>query len=627
MAYAPLIYLSEEAETKLRSYLRTEILDHNAERGPYLDKIKEYMRLYWADPDPDSGTGPVQGGATIVIPLIAISVEAFHARNMTTLFGLEDFCQFTLPAEFQELESSLEQLMDHELLRVADLYKFADNALLENIKLGSAIGKTGYERVVKKAVRVTEGADGTREREEFDVVTRQGLTIDAVQVSNFLLPYAYTDPQLAPWCGEEHERSLFELKTLEQSGMFYEGTYEALLNFYTPYAADTPGNEVKREAERLEDKQPVFPKTIRWYEVYMTFDVDEDGRDEEIVVHYHQTADKIMSIRYNEYDDLHRPYRIVNHFPLEHRWTGIGMAKMLEQFQIEVTTQHRQTIDNATLANLRMFKVKRLANVSPNEPIFPGKLWFVDDLDDIEPFQAGEVYPSSYNSEASAVQYAQQRSAINDLSLGMSSAGTPGTAADILARVQEGNRRFDYSYKNVRRFMGQIVLDSLCVINKYGPRNIAIYDQFHNGSLLRSFLETNPPSYFREQIIAEVNIAGQSQNKLLDRQSWTQLSGMAQQYWQAMLQLAMQTGNQELAMMISQRAMQSGSEIFKQILESFDIRNPYKLILRPEELGGQQPIQPGVGLPEGIGAPIAAPGMGSPLALPQISGASSISGL
>jgi len=626
MAYAPFIYLSEEVETKLKSFLREEIFNHNAERATYIDKIKEYMRLYWADPvEGAENEGPILGGANIVIPLIAISVEAFHARNMTTLFGLDDFFQATLPAPFSDLENDLEALMDHELLRVADLYKFADNVLLENVKLGTGIGKTGYERIVKKAVRITENPDGSREREEFDVTVQQGLCIDAVQVANFLLPYAYTNPQTAPWCGEEHEASVYRIKTMEESGLFYEGTYEALLGFYTPYAADTPGQQVKLEQEFLEKKQAILPKTIRWYEIYASFDVDEDGRDEEIVIHYHYTADKIMAVRYNEYDDLHRPYRYVNHFSLEHRWTGIGMCKMLEQFQIEVTTQHRQTIDNATLANLRMFKVKRMSQISPNEPIFPGKLWFVDDLDDIEPFQAGEVYPSSYNSEASAVNYAQQRSSINDLTLGMSAAGTPGTAADILARVQEGNRRFDYSYKNIRRFMGEIALDALCTINKYGPRNIAIYDQLPNGEKLKSFLTTNPPSYFREQIICEVNVSGQSMNKLLDRQSWTQLSQMVVQYWTQMLTLAQQSGNQELAALISQRAMASGSDVMKQILESYDVRNPYKLILRPDELGGQQ--QPPAGAPQGTGQLILPPGMGQLGQLGSGPGATSISGL
>lgn len=592
MPYPPLLILDETAQSRLLSYVRTEILNHNAERGDYINKLQEYQRLYWADPDTDAiANAPLTGGSSIVIPIAAIAIEAFHARNMTTLFSLDDFTMLKLPAKYQDLEFGLEKLLDHEFVAVGNLYKCADNVLLDGTKLGTGIAKSGWVDYKRKAIRYN--ADG--EREEFEVSTQRGVTFEPVQVSNFLLPYAYTNPQTCPWVGEEHRSSLYEIKCMEDNGIFYKGVYEKVLNAYTPQAALTPGAQALQNQQSLEDKSPIIPKVVQWYEIWMTFNTDNTpganynndyggttgtGNDKEIVLFYESLTDTLMGIRYNWHDDLHRPYRYYNHFPIEHRWTGVGMCKMLEQFQIEITTQHRQTIDAATLANLRMFKIKKLSGFSPSEPVFAGKLWFVDEMEDVEPLQLGEVYPSAYNSEASALNYSQQRSSINEISLGMQSQGTPGTAADILSRIQEGKHRFDYTYKNIRLFISQLQHDGLCNMVQFGVRNALIYENIPSGQLVRSFIETNPISLFRDSIIISVNVAGQNQNKLLDRASWTQLAGMLVQYWTQMMTLAQQNPMlQQLLPQFSVEAIASGTKAMQQILESFDIRNPDKLLI------------------------------------------------
>ena len=579
--YPKKLKLATDIEQKLHSYLQTEIINHNGERGPYLEEIEVYQELYWAKPLASSGSGPIQGGSNLIVPLIAISVEAMHARNMTTAFALDDFTQIKLPDAWADCDKGLEKLLDHESLVVGQLYEFADSALLCGTKLGTGVGKVGYERIVRTAVKEVNGT-----RNYVDVVTKQGVTIDPVANANFIMPYAYQDEQTAPWCGEEHEDSLFGIKQKEDSGLFEKGTYEKLLNYYTPMAPQSLGQEVKRNQETLENKTPYLPKTIRYYEFWMTFNVDDNvnGSQRELVVFYHYYANYIMAVYDNWNDDLHRPYRHYNHFKVEHRWTGMGLCKMLDQFQLELTTQHRQTIDNGTLVNLRMFKVKKMSGLSPNEQLFPGKIWYVDEMDDVESFQLGEVYPSGYNNQQSALLLAQQRSGINELTLGMPSTGTPGTASGDLTRVQESNRRFDYTYKNIRKFLSQIQLDVLCTIKQFGVRSASIYDNIPNGDRVKSFIQTVSMADLRDQVVLDVAIAGQNQNKLLDRSSWTQLGGLITQYYTNMLQIAQQTGDQKLMEIGNVKAVMAGSEAMKQILESFDVRNINQIIITPDDL-------------------------------------------
>jgi hypothetical protein len=271
-----------------------------------------------------------------------------------------------------------------------------------------------------------------------------------------LQPYAANDPQQAPWVGEYHSRTAFEVINLINSGFFAEGTREKLESWLTNTAFGSATVDSTREFEqsqqKLEKREAVWPNNIDWAEIWLAFDVDQSGEQKEIVVHYHKASETLMSIRYNWNSDLRRPYRIGQFMPVEHRWTGIGICKQTEQFQKEVTTQHRQRLDNATLANMRMIKISKMAGYGPKEPIFPGKMWFVDKMEDLETIQMGEIYPSSYNNETSTLQYYQQRIGINEANLGMPQVGTPGTATSDLARIQEGNKKHDYSYRNLKSF-------------------------------------------------------------------------------------------------------------------------------------------------------------------------------
>lgn len=577
MPYPREINLDEDTKARLISYLNQELLNHYGERSQWVDDLKSWQEDYYARPTTAKKTFPFSGAANIVIPLSAIAVEAVHARVMTTIFALDQFITVKLPDINDDIRHNVEKVIDHTLMKEADMYKFCDNTSLENLKFGVTIGKSGWEKVERTAVKEINDKE-----EEFTVTTWQGATADYVPAANFLMPFNCQDPQTAIWAGEEHLENTFEVKLMCENGFFKPKTWEILENYIT-YAQNTgqlSSSKYKQDVQKLTNQTPVFPKDIGWVEIWLSFDVDGSDKKKEIVVHYHRTAQTIMSCRYNWYDDLHRPYRYGNYFTLEGRWTGIGICKQNDQFQREVTTQHRQRLDNATLANMRMIKVSKLSGYGPGEPVFPGKIWLVDDPKDIDTFQMGEIYPSSFNNESQTLTYAQQRVGVNELTLGMPQVGTPGTASSDLSRVQEGSRKFDYSFKNYKRFLNQISQDVVCNTVQFGFRDNSIFDFLcgDQSDEVRAFFKI-PINKLRQSLALDLSLAGQNQNKLQDRAAWTQLAGFIQQYYKGMIDLATASGNQQLVQELSQAAMSGGTEAFKQILESFDARNIDRIIL------------------------------------------------
>ena len=599
MAYPRQLKLDEETLERLKSYLNTELYNHQAERTDMVQDIKNWQRDYYVKPAVEKRTFPFSGASNIIIPLTAIALEAVHARSMTTMFSTEPFVSVhsnagpqveqQLGFDLVKAEQPLENYLHWELIHRMKVRPVIDSLLLEQEKFGTGIGKSGYKRITRKAVRTIGDVE-----QEFMVVTDEGATMDAVPNSNFLMRFQETDPQEAAWVGEMHKWTPNTIKMNEATeelgvtGLFYKGTFEKLQPWITNSASGGDAfdsNDATANQEELENKEVVFPEYVYAAELQLAFDVDGDDILEEIVVHYHYESGCLMSARYNWTEDLRRQYRLAPYIPIEHRWAGIGVCKQNDQFQKEVTTIHRQRLDNATLANMRMFKVDKLAGYGPREPVFPGKMWFLDDMDQIDSMQVSEVYPSSFSNEQAAVLYSQQRTGVNEVTLGMPNAGTPGTATEGLARLQEGQKKFDYTFGNSKRLVDELVGDTFCNIAQFGSKNVDWIQTNEGGDIVAAVLNL-APRLLKSGILFDISSAGRQSNRLQDRQNWTQVAALLNQYFMIQMQLAQTMGDPQYMQMVMQTALASSTEAMRQILETFDTRNIDRLVVTIPQGGG-----------------------------------------
>lgn len=576
--YPRLLNLDDDTKERLISFINTELDNHFAERGKYVANLEAWAKDYWVEPSKDVRTFPFYGASNLIIPLTAISVEAVHARVMTTLFAVDPY--ITSQFHTQELpsgaETALERYVQFELDHSIGFKKSSENIILELEKFGTGIGKSGYEKVVKRAVRTV----GDQEQ-EFDVVTKATATIDPVAGSRFMMPFTDQCPQTSMWCGEEHSENPYTLKLWEEGGLFYPGTFEAIDNWIqnTNQAIDSgSGQSFTQKQEKLEDKKPVYPKRVDWVELWLAFDINQGGRQLEIVVHFHREAQFLMAVRYNWNDDLSRPYRTGPYIPVEHRWNGVGICKQNDQFQREITTIHRQRLDNATLANMRMFKVHKLSGYGPKEPIFPGKMWFLDDMAHMDTLQLGEIYPSAYSNEQGALIYSQQRTGVNEVILGMPQVGTPGTATGDIARIQEGNKKFDYALGNIKTLLGSLVMDAFMNIKQFGTRNTEYFSSVENADLILAVMN-QPAEVIRRGILFDIGMVTSKGNRMLDRQNWVQIQQALAQYYQAIMGLAQMVGDPNLMGIILKKALVASNEATRQLLESFELRNIDRIIV------------------------------------------------
>lgn len=568
MAYPPLLELTDSQRTRIMAHLRQIALDHKAERQAFVEDLTQWQKEYWAKPVTQRKKFPFDGASVLIIPITAITFETVHARTMTTAFGLEQAISVKVvdPA-FSDYGPPIERFVKYELDRMCFEDKI-ENSIIELEKFGTGVAKCRYETVTKKGIFYQEGV-----KQEFTVTTRRGAVVDAVPLAKFHFPFDVANYEDADWLGEEFDKTHPEVEQLERDGLFYPGSSLA-----TKYWFNGLVNPFQESQERLQNQTPTMRRTLPLIEYWFSFPLEEGGDNIELVAHFSYEANALLSCRANWYSDLRKPYRVGKYFPVEHRMCGVGIAKQCEAFQREITTIHRQRLDNATLANMRMWVVNRMSGIQPGEPIYPGKVWFVNDKDQIQGLQAGEVYSSAFNVEHMTLMYAQQRSGVNEVNLGMPQSGTPGTATDSLMRVQEGNRKFDYCYRNVKKFLNGMAHDVLCTVQQFGPRTVEYFDHAENGQMVQEFLSL-PENLIKDQLIIELFTAGQNHNRVLDRDNWQKIAALLTQYYTGLRTMAMEMGDMNMVQLITTKIYTAGTIAMKQILESYDVRNVDRMIL------------------------------------------------
>lgn len=599
-----LIELGAEIIAQLTSYLTSELTIHESERSRLEERWKNEALDYIAEPQSTEDlTYPFLGASSVIIPLQAITVEAYHSRTMGQLFGLDDLVTVTTDKAHDYLRPGLKKLFNHELATSMKFRSAIESPVLECTKHGTGIISVDYRKTKRRGVYSVDGEERT-----FDITLENGTCIDGIPISDFLMPFYALEVDTAPWIGYRKRFTNEEIKQWCGAGWLNEDAYEQLDSYFRQNSSDNDKLVAVREAT---DTTPVFPNELEVSILYLDYDLgtlDMDtkltvnsGDLSRIKVYFHRLSRYVIGVEYAD----ERPFEKGVFFPMEYRWYGIGIATQVAIFQKEVTTIHRQRLDGNAIANMKMFKVRRtlVGSIKDDEPIFPGKKWFVDEMDDIQELSIGAVSPASNNDENQIVVYVQQRTGINELTMGMPNVGTPGTASDSISRVQESTRKFDYTYNNTKEWLNRVIDKAVASIVKYGPKDITTYQYIPQGSKIESFLKLGDKQ-LANKLLLDVKLAGAKNNKVLDRNTYTQLVGMETQYWTEMMGLVDQMQDAGLSKQVRIEAMQAMNLINKNILIAFDIESPEEYVFQiPSTIGAPAAPQPQLGqAPESQGS-------------------------
>ena len=348
-------------------------------------------------------------------------------------------------------------------------------------------------------------------------------------------------------------------------------------------------------------------RPIELWEVHARFDTTGNGIEDDIVVFWHQESQTVLRATYQT---LVRPYTAVRYLRGD-GFYGIGVSEQLEMWQSTVSDVLNFNIDKILLSNAPMFRASEGANVVPNEPIFPGKIWY-GEKDELEPFFM--VAPGSFDIntlQAFLQDGAKQRSGLTDLqygTIGSLPSRTPATT--VTQMLQEGNTRFDMSMKDMRIALGEVGLRVLQHL-QLNAQDVSNNPDGQDYVRLAAKILGEPEGQFvaaalmipHESIELGVGVqltaTSGASNKELMKQSNLALLQLFTQLGPSFIQLAMLAQQGGAVGQTAIDLFEGARQLSLRVLEQFDVTNPEEVVPNVQallqaqaQMAGGQPISP-----------------------------------
>lgn len=645
----------EGREESFRQWIAWELTQALGNRSALDQQWIAWLGQYRAPVDETLKSFPFEGASNRTLPITAMNADPLLARFLTTIHAPNNL--WTLAALNERWVNVAKPLQDFlQYLDETVLKMFSTNyrCLLEFIKLGTCIYKTGwfYQR---------------RKGRSYDVMGHlvPATTIigrpyvDFVSLADFVIPGGYDNIQAddyrgAPWVAERFWKRYPDFLATAKG-------QEPFLPAYDPDKVEIIKNylqitrtKAEQERDTLEKNPPWRMQRIELFEVHARFGVKSDSDIDDVVAVVHLPTRSVLRVTLNPYRHGMRPYECARYIRGD-GFYGIGVGEQSQMFQDWLSTLANYQTDNVLLANAVMLAVKMGANVVPGEPIYPGKVWALDDPSkDILPIKLSEIYASLPQLSGIVQAWGERRTGLNDLQFGNPAnlpSRTPATS--MLSLLQEGNRRFDLSLKELR----------LNCLDRVGLRVLQMLQQFAADAQLdpeRRYLRLaaqvlgDQPGQWVSQMLelpieeiesgigVSISATSGMVNREIEKQSFLALVQLQAQLAPQYLQLAQIATNPQILMgapglaKTAEELYHGFAELQKRLLEQYDVRNPEEILVNAATLeqanatltsGGQ--IVPGAGLagqfggamgpgaggPGGAGPPAGAAGMGQLLGL------------
>jgi len=606
-----------------QEWLYQELLRALSERVPLEEKWIDAYKAYYANPESEEKNFPFAKASNLVIPIVATDVDTAVARYMSLLFepGSLWHTKAWRPdmVEFARVINEFLPWAQKNELR--NLHENINAGVFEQVLLGTGVWKTRYKREERFVFEYREQqTDPFSQTGQILQQQKRAIVFDAPEVRHVALYDFFTNSNAqtlddAVWCAERVNLSSAAFATRVNSGLYMAPSTLPAWN------RQERGSRVFQALQKMQNLQSQRPDNIELFEAWFDWDLTGTGIMQSIVMTIHLPTKSLVRVDYNPFFNQQKPYDVARYVKVPGSFFGVGLYHMLHGFQDEVTTMHNQRIDNNTISNVSMFKALRNGAITEGEPLFPGRILFVDTMEEIQPMPMGVPNQADLATEQAAMSYAAKRTGLSELDYGIGNTSTAyGTATGINQLSQESKKRGDMPMASLRTAIGGI---GLKVLELYQQRNQRQKQVFvlgdEDGDLMEMVLQF-PTEIIRLGLAVEVTASSTKNSKEMELRANTILFQQLIGYYTQMQQFMMMAVSPQTPPPVAQSAMaavQGMSIMMERILDGHQIPDSKRMIppvvapVAPpsfEPYGQTFPSQqPGVG-----GASQPALGSGSP---------------
>jgi len=417
----------------------------------------------------------------------------------------------------------MENLMEFKVKTEMNLYKEMRKVLFECTRLGTGAMLTPW---VTRTERVT-----TRNflwSRTIDMPVVDGIVAQALPMRDLKYPAGYSELRDLPWWSRTMRWTKMMLEVERVNGN-YEFTNKLI-------KAEEPIDDKQREAQVRAGEEPDEMNRIMGNEVYLWYDLKGNGEYRRYIATVHLDTKEILRFE----DDTYPRWALslFRYGPRDYGINGLGVMEMTRPFDEALYALYNTLVDNFKIATMQCFKSNKQSNITNKTKIYPGKIFQLDNpVEDLVAMPMGQPFNLNPQFIAMIQQLGERRAGISDYSLGReSSVGRGGTATGTLALIQEGQRRFDLTIRDVREQMDDVGDFHLRMIHKRMNRRVPYMIMGENGKWIEEFLKMPALPPFLA-LGVKSSMSHVAQNKEIEKQDAMATFQLLEKYYQGVVNL------------------------------------------------------------------------------------------
>lgn len=589
--------LWEPEATNIVNFLSEQLAEAESERSDFIDKLVRWKEAYKAPLPERPKNFPIHNASNLTVPVIKETVNTLAAQLVqSTLTARPRWVMKDLAKEWEPFVDEVEDFLDIAQERDFDLEGEAIEWIIESAKLGTSIMEVAYKVDERRIYKYTP--DGSRTYPS-NIIHHDGPVLKKTPLQRFWIRFHEKSIQSARWVSKEFEINEVELVERENNKKFENVDRVRMWLFNQAHTDD----KVQEAEEEWEKTEPSSRETVNVHEIYLSWDIDGDGKFEELRIYFHRDSRTVLRAEFLPFWHGKRPFIKLGYFPVDDRFYDEGLCEMLEQIQKGISEMSNRRSDNAALANMAMIlKRKMVKGLMPGDPLYSTKVIEVNDIhNDIREFRLSEIYPSTISEEQILRQYAERLAGTNEGIAGAAMPVSRTTASAQLALLQEQAKRIDLAVRNIRKGLNNVGVFVINLYFQYGVNEKAVAWMGERGLAVQGIFRL-------PRRVAEIGFALKAstptsvQNRQVIRENKLQLFNLLVQAHEQLLPLVANLAPQKIPE-VAHALVAASRKYLGDVLETFDETDPEgvlaglatleRVLPRPEDLGGLEAFERG----------------------------------
>lgn len=564
------IPLTDKQREELERYVETQLAAALEAHDQREEKYARWRKAYRAKPEVERKTFPWDGASNMVIPIVGITVDTIVARLMRGFFSTPT------PVEAQ-IKSVVAETFEKDFRDWGELFfkksgaRDQTRSCFHDMTLdGTVFVKAAWDTELRP-VHAYNAEGG--EISYTEVVDYEGVRWYAIPAHNMIYPTGFSEWKRLPWHAERLMFTWAELVELRDKGY---------TNIDDQLKAQRSDRDSKVERANEETSAVSHSNPADFYEMFELWgkfpipgEEIEGGEEpeptwQECILTFSMKDRRLHRAIYNPFFGRARCIIRIPFLHMPHEIEGLGAAEQVEQFQVEASTAHNQSIDAATAAIAGIIVKKPNVTSLSGKSIHPGAELTADDpKNDIMVIHLTQGRSTLPGVEQQAAFWAEKRSGVSAYNMGVESgvAGSRATATGTTALISEGNMRFWVSIDDMREALVDLLYLTLQLEQQYRPEGIP---------LSADRVLQLPQGDLREMFGLILHLSSEKINRDLEIQNFQILITILNDYYARVMQAAALIMNPAFPpgqKFIIMQVMEAAHNLVKRLVERFDIQN------------------------------------------------------